>query len=181
VDPYGNVDTNYVTDPSGVVHLSTTDPDPQVALPGDFQFAAADQGMIIFSGGVTLFTPGDQTLMAVDTASGLTDDGSALVTVTPPAGGGAAPPRPRLSHHGDFVMEFLPISISSASLPVMMTAAPKPSHTGDPEKMELLDHLFADEANGSDRFRSERASWSSGPLWDIGDASSWSLPWNDPS
>jgi hypothetical protein len=33
VDPYGNVDTNYVTDPSGVVHFSTTDPDPGVVLP----------------------------------------------------------------------------------------------------------------------------------------------------
>src|SRR5262249_35425996 len=76
LDPYGNVDTNYVTDPSGVVHFSTTDPDPEVVLPADFQFTSGNQGIVTFSGGVTLFTPGNQTLQAVDTASGLTDDGS---------------------------------------------------------------------------------------------------------
>src|SRR5207249_3613810 len=53
LDPYGNVDTNYVTDPSSGVLLSTTDSDPQVVLPGHFQFTAADQGLILFPGGVT--------------------------------------------------------------------------------------------------------------------------------
>jgi hypothetical protein len=180
MDPYGNVDTNYVTDPSGVVHLSTADPDSQVVLPGDFQFTAADQGIIVFAGGVTLFTPGNQTLTAIDTVSGLTDDGSAVVTVAPPGGGDAAPRRPALPHHGEFLTEFLPISISSVCLPGMKTGVRSPSHTGEPEKLELLDQLFAAEGDIG-HSRSERAPWSSGPLWDIGDASSWSLRWNDPS
>jgi hypothetical protein len=90
VDPYGNIDTNYVTDPSGVVDFSTTDADPGVVLPAAFQFTADEQGVVTFAGGATLITPGDQVLMAMDTASGLTDDGSAVVTVTGPGGGAAA-------------------------------------------------------------------------------------------
>src|SRR5262249_34762768 len=62
-DGYGNVDTNYVTDPSGLVHLSTSDPDPQVVLlPADFQFTSANAGTFTVS--VTLFSLGDQTLRA---------------------------------------------------------------------------------------------------------------------
>src|SRR5439155_16418490 len=88
---YANVDTNYATAPGGVVHLSSTDPDPNVVSPADFQFTAANQGVITFSGGVILFTPGTQTLLAVDTFSGLTDDGSATVAVTDSGGGAEAP------------------------------------------------------------------------------------------
>jgi hypothetical protein len=87
VDPYGNVDTHYVTDPSGVVHFfTTTDLDPGVMLPDDFQFTA-DQGIHTFDG-VVYLTPGDQDLNALDTFSGLA--GTATLTVT---GGGSPPGR----------------------------------------------------------------------------------------
>jgi hypothetical protein len=82
VDRYGNVDTNYVTDPAGLVHLSSTDPDTRVRLPADFQFVPAMQGMVTFIVGATLYTEGDQTFHAADTFSGLQDDGSGIITVT---------------------------------------------------------------------------------------------------
>jgi streptogramin lyase len=82
VDPFGNTDTNY----QGTVHFSTTDPDPGVVLPADYTFQPSDQGQVTFPGGVTLITPGDQTLMVTDTSSGIS--GSATATV-----GGTAPDR----------------------------------------------------------------------------------------
>jgi hypothetical protein len=75
-DPYGNTDTNY----QGTVHFSTSDGDPRVVLPGDYAFQPSDQGQVTFPGGVTLFTPGNQTLTATDTVSSIT--GSSIVTVT---------------------------------------------------------------------------------------------------
>ena len=76
VDPYGNVDTNY----QGTVTWTTTDTDPGVMLPVDYTFQPTDAGVVTFPGGVTLVTPGDQTLTATDTVSGI--NGSATVTVT---------------------------------------------------------------------------------------------------
>ncbi len=75
-DPYGNTDTNY----AGTVTWTTTDGDPRVVLPPDYTFGPGDQGMKTFPGGVTLYTPGDQTLTVTDTGSGIS--GSAVVTVT---------------------------------------------------------------------------------------------------
>jgi hypothetical protein len=141
VDPYGNVDTNYVTDPSGVVHFSTTDPDSGVVLPADFQFTADNQGAITFVGGAILVTPGDQTLMAVDTVSGLTDDGNAVVTVTAP-GGDAAP-------GGAVVGGFLQISSRPTVLPLAAStsAALSLSQTrAESAKGILLDQLFASQS-----------------------------------
>jgi hypothetical protein len=96
LDPYGNVDTNY----TGTITWATSDTDPGVILPADYMFQATDSGTHTFSGGVTLATPGYQTLTATDPASGIT--GSATVTVAPgpqpPPGGGARKPRiPRLN------------------------------------------------------------------------------------
>jgi hypothetical protein len=89
-DPYGNVDTNY----TGTVRWTSSDTDPGVILPAAYTFQAADSGTHTFSSGVTLITPGDQSLSATDTASGIT--GNATVTVTPsphpPPGGGARSP-----------------------------------------------------------------------------------------
>jgi hypothetical protein len=56
----------------------------------DYPFTAADAGTHTFPGGFTLVTPGDQTLTATDTVSGIT--GSATVTVT------AADPVPAGAH-----------------------------------------------------------------------------------
>ena len=86
VDPYGNIDTNY----GGTVTWTTTDGDPNVALPADYTFQPSDQGIVTYPGGVTLITQGDQTITATDTGSGIT--GSAVVTVTIPG------PLPRGRH-----------------------------------------------------------------------------------
>jgi hypothetical protein len=94
VDPYGNVDTHYVTDPSGVVSFSTTtDSDPGVVLPPDSQFTATDMGMRTFDG-VVYLTPGAQDLNATDTVSGITGTATVNVTAGPgaPGRGPWAPP-----------------------------------------------------------------------------------------
>jgi hypothetical protein len=56
-------------------------------LPADYTFQPSDSGAVTFPNGVTLITPGDETLTVTDTASGIT--GSATVTITSPA----VPPR----------------------------------------------------------------------------------------
>jgi autotransporter-associated beta strand protein len=76
VDPYGNTDTNY----HGTVTFTTSDPDPGVVLPANYTFQPGDQGSVTFAGGVTLITPGDQTITVSDTSSGIS--GNATVTVT---------------------------------------------------------------------------------------------------
>jgi hypothetical protein len=78
VDSYGNTDTH----DQGTVTFTTSDTDPGVVLPPDYTFQPGDAGTATFPGGVTLITPGDQTLTVTDTASGIT--GSAIVTVTDP-------------------------------------------------------------------------------------------------
>jgi probable HAF family extracellular repeat protein len=75
LDLYGNIDTNY----QGTVTFSSSDAYPGV-LPADYTFASSDQGTHTFTGGVTLFTAGTQTLTVQDTANG-SITGSATVTV----------------------------------------------------------------------------------------------------
>jgi sugar lactone lactonase YvrE len=77
LDRYGNPAVNY----QGTVTFSTSDTDPGIALPADYTFTADDAGAHTFSGGVTLSTPGDQTITATDTASGITR--TVTVTVGP--------------------------------------------------------------------------------------------------
>jgi hypothetical protein len=90
LDPYGNVDTKY----AGTTTWASSDADPGVVLPADYTFQANDNGTHTFLAGFTLITPGDQTLTATDTGSGIT--GNATVTVAPapkpPPGGGASKP-----------------------------------------------------------------------------------------
>src|SRR5262249_26048612 len=78
LDPFGNLDVNY----QGTVTFSTSDSDPGVVMPADYAFTPADAGVHTFPGGVTVITPGDQTITTTDTASGIT--GSSSVTVLPP-------------------------------------------------------------------------------------------------
>jgi hypothetical protein len=78
LDPYGNAAVNY----QSTVTFSTSDPDAGIVLPADYSFTADDSGVHTFSGGVTLSTPGDQTITVTDTASGMTR--TATVTVVPP-------------------------------------------------------------------------------------------------
>jgi hypothetical protein len=78
LDPYGNTAVNY----QGTVTFSTSDTDPGVVMPADYTFMAADAGVHTFTGGLTLSTPGDQTITATDMASGMTR--TVTVTVVPP-------------------------------------------------------------------------------------------------
>ena len=74
VDVFGQVAVGY----TGTVTFGTTDTDPGVMLPPDYTFTAADGGTHTFTGGVTLVTPGDQTLIVSDLTGGF----SASQTVT---------------------------------------------------------------------------------------------------
>jgi hypothetical protein len=88
--PYAIQDTNY----TGTVTFTSSDKDPGVMLPSPYTFQSTDGGTHTFVNGVTLITPGNQTLTATDMASGIT--GSAIVNVfpgvAPPPGGGAHEP-----------------------------------------------------------------------------------------
>jgi hypothetical protein len=77
VDPFGEVALGY----TGTVTFGSSDGDPAVVLPSDYTFTADDAGMVVFPGGVTLVTEGDQTITATDTSDG-TITGTATVTVT---------------------------------------------------------------------------------------------------
>ncbi len=90
VDAYGNTDTNY----QGTITFSTSDPDPGVVLPPDYTFRPSDQGTVTFASGVTLMTPGDQTLTATDPDSGIM--GTTSVTVSGPGDGALARWRPEM-------------------------------------------------------------------------------------
>jgi hypothetical protein len=61
-DPYGK--TVYVY--RGAIHFETTDPDPNVVVPDDYTFTAADAGKVTFYSGVTLWTPGPQRITVRD-------------------------------------------------------------------------------------------------------------------
>jgi sugar lactone lactonase YvrE len=75
LDPFGNIDTTY----QGTVTFTSSDTYPGL-LPADYTFTSGDQGMHTFSGGVTFFTAGAQTLTAQDTTDS-TLTGSATVSV----------------------------------------------------------------------------------------------------
>jgi hypothetical protein len=63
-DHFGNTVTGY----TGTVTFTTSDQDPQVSLPPDYPFSAADNGTHTFSGQATLYTPGVQTITVTDTS-----------------------------------------------------------------------------------------------------------------
>jgi adhesin/invasin len=66
VDSFGNIDTNYID----TIHFTCTD--PSAVLPPDYTFQTSNAGMATFPGGVTLVTPGTQTLTVTDVNSGIT-------------------------------------------------------------------------------------------------------------
>jgi hypothetical protein len=76
LDRFGNIDTNYM----GTVDWMTSDMDSGVVLPDLYSFTADDNGVHLFAGGVTLITPGDQTITPFDVDSGI--QGTATVTVS---------------------------------------------------------------------------------------------------
>jgi hypothetical protein len=71
-DAYGNTATGY----AGTVTFTSSDTSAQ--LPDPYTFTADDQGSHTFTGGLTMFMTGDQTLTASDLANGL----SLTVTLT---------------------------------------------------------------------------------------------------
>jgi WD40 repeat protein len=88
-DAYGNLATNY----TGTVTFMSSDPYPAL-LPAYYTFTSSDNGTHNF--GAVFFTPGNQTLTVMDTATGAT--GSVTITVTspplPPGGGASGPGTP---------------------------------------------------------------------------------------
>ncbi len=77
MDPYGNIDTNC----RGTIRFTTTDPNSGVVLPADYTFQPGDGGVVTFVDGVTLITPGDQSITVTDVDTGLLT-GSITATVT---------------------------------------------------------------------------------------------------
>jgi uncharacterized delta-60 repeat protein len=79
----GSTNTNY----TGAVHFTCSD--PRAALPADYTFTAADQGVHTFSAtlvtGINLTGPssGSQFIVATDTANSATFGGEASITVNP--------------------------------------------------------------------------------------------------
>ncbi len=74
-DAFGNVAAGY----TGTIHFSSSD--PQAALPADYTFTAADQGIHTFS--ATLTTAGTQSLTATDTTTGSLTGTQAGIMVNP--------------------------------------------------------------------------------------------------
>lgn len=77
-DPYNNTATTYV----GLVQFTTSDPDVTAVVPADYLFTAADNGTHTFTNGVTLKTPGNQTVTATDSVNAtITDTATVNVSV----------------------------------------------------------------------------------------------------
>jgi hypothetical protein len=111
VDPFGQAAVGYL----GTVTFSSSDPDPGVMLPADYAFQLSDAGQVTFPGGVTLITPGDQTLTVTDTADN-TLTGSAVVTVSSAA--------PGAGEHG---LDALPSCSETNSAPAQPPTSSEPS------------------------------------------------------
>jgi len=88
LDPYGNIDINY----AGTVTFTSTDNDPNVVLPLDYQFTSDDAGVHTFTdtgrGETTLITVGDQTITVSDGTISL----DIPITVDPPGSGPSGNP-----------------------------------------------------------------------------------------
>jgi hypothetical protein len=80
LDPYDNIDTNY----QGTVTFTSSDVYPGV-LPADYTFTPSDQGTHTFSGGVTFFSAGAQTLTVQDTSPNAIMGSTTVAVVPAPA------------------------------------------------------------------------------------------------
>jgi hypothetical protein len=140
VDPYGNTDMNY----TGTIHFTTSDMDPGVVLPPDYTFQASDAGMATFPGGVTLITPGVQTLTATDTVSGITGSATVTLTAGPDIGRGTFPGA-------------ISAAVAPAEDPRVAPAATEPALDAVLAAMTAPDN--GTTANGS------LTAWSLAPVW----------------
>jgi hypothetical protein len=131
VDPFGQAAVGY----TGTVTFSSSDNDPAVVLPPHYTFTLADAGTVVFLGGVTLITEGDQTITATDTSDG-TITGTATVTVTSgnaprlawtvargPATPGAVPAQPSNRQAARETSEGQAARSEAASVPVTLATA----------------------------------------------------------
>ncbi|HTK75503.1 MAG TPA: cadherin-like domain-containing protein, partial [Gemmataceae bacterium] len=66
-DAFNNTAKGY----SGTIHFTHSDFNESASVPGDYTFVVADQGTHTFTNGVTLVTPGLQTVTATDTVSAI--------------------------------------------------------------------------------------------------------------
>jgi hypothetical protein len=79
LDASSNIDSTY----QGTVTFTSSDAYPGL-LPADYTFTPSDQGTHTFSGGVTLYTAGTQSLTVQDTAdSSLTGSATVAVVAAP--------------------------------------------------------------------------------------------------
>jgi hypothetical protein len=131
VDPFGQLAVGY----TGTVTFSSSDGHPAVVLPSDYTFTLADAGMVVFPGGVTLITDGDQAITATDTVDG-TITGTAPVTVTSgnaprlvwtmtcgPATPGTVPAQPSNRQAAHETSGGQPARLEAASAPVSLAMA----------------------------------------------------------
>jgi ELWxxDGT repeat protein len=140
LDPYGNIDGNY----GGTITWTTTDPGPGVVLPADYAFQPSDQGVAYFLGGVTLITPGVQTLTVTDTVN-TSITGNTPVTVNPPGSGPHRNNRPELGT-GIPLPTVWPRLLVVPTPPIETT----PVEAAPSRNVALLDRLFM-AAQGEDQ------------------------------
>ena len=76
-DQYGNTAVSYL----GTVHFTKTDSGIASALPANYTFVGGDNGVHIFTNGVTLVTVGNQTVTATDTVTGSINGTSGTIAV----------------------------------------------------------------------------------------------------
>ncbi len=84
---------------TGTIHFGDSDGGPSSAVPGDYTFVAADDGVHTFTNGLTLVTAGSQSITATDmTMSGIR--GSATLNVNPAAAATLAVNTPDIANSG---------------------------------------------------------------------------------
>jgi hypothetical protein len=81
LDAYNNMATAY----RGTVQFTSSDSGPGKLLPVNYTFTAGDSGVHTFTSGVTLATPGSQTVTATDTVTNTIAGTSNAITVGPGA------------------------------------------------------------------------------------------------
>jgi hypothetical protein len=77
-DAFNNTATAY----TGIVHFTSNDPGAD-SLPGNYTFTGPDNGVHVFSNGVTLVTAGSRTVTATDTVNGAITGLTGTISVTP--------------------------------------------------------------------------------------------------
>jgi hypothetical protein len=81
LDAFGNTATGY----TGTVHFTGSDTGTGSSVPADYSFMAGDNGVHTFTSGVTLVTPGNQTVTATDTGDSSINGTSNNITNSPAA------------------------------------------------------------------------------------------------